>query len=491
MLPLMVFLGMVAGAWYLLIVRPQKDQQTRHGRLVERLREGDHVLTVGGIYGRVVAVEGASVVLELAPGLRTRIATDGIARIVHGGDVALPETPVTERLQPHVTNHQVMEDDMHQPPHQQQPQPHQPMQMAHEQPLPVGYQPQAMPQPQMTYGHAAPQRLAPPPAPMVMQPMQPQVVSEHGTTTLRAHVVTPPALPSFTPRPWNDAAPVNAAPTQVSSARAPLPSLLPPPPTIVAPFGQQAPPLVHQAPQTAYASPQMYQHAHPQQPQLQPAPALYAQPMVPQPVQYVPQPAQPQTYAQPQQVAQPMTMPVQPQQYAQPMAAAATHPIPGVAAHTSPVAAVDPEPARRTSRAPQGMGSSLRLDDPSIRDTMGRARGELSELAQEYRKVTAPLVDTSHAPQLTPVRPVQTGPAVHVGYDPHGAPLFAHAAPVPGATHYPGPARPPHAEHGMPRPVVTQGTAPIDPALQTSAAFQRRTPYAPEAVGQAMEPAPV
>src|SRR4051812_19547272 len=90
MLPVLVFFGTLAAAWYLLITRPQRLQHGQHESLVGRLAIGDHVMTVGGLYGRVHAVEGRTVVVELGPGLVTRVNMDGIARIVAPGEAPLP-----------------------------------------------------------------------------------------------------------------------------------------------------------------------------------------------------------------------------------------------------------------------------------------------------------------------------------------------------------------------------------------------------------------
>jgi hypothetical protein len=129
------------------------------------------------------------------------------------------------------------------------------------------------------------------------------------------------------------------------------------------------------------------------------------------------------------------------------------------------------------------MGSRLRLDDPSLRDSMERARHERAGLAEEYRKLTAPLVDvgdTTSQLQQHAIEPASQD-AVLVGHDPNGVPLFASpGAPLahPVAPQYPAPARVDGAA-AMPRPVVQAPAGPTDPALTTSA-FQRRTPYAPD-----------
>lgn len=430
MLPLIVLLATIAGAWYLLIVRPQRDQQTRHGRLVERLQVGDHVLTVGGIYGQVTDVTPTSVELRLGPGTTTRIATDGIARIVHESESSLAlgvETP-------------------------QPPQPQNPVETMQHPPQPPQHDQYAQP----THAPIA-SGFAPPPVPaFAPQPVAHAPVP--GTMTFRAQVVpvgqphhaqpspdmgqaapAPSAAPPIH-APWADVRPVDS---RAQPTARPLSSgfQLPPPPV-----------LVQQPTQAPVAlQPHTYQH-QPQQapvPQYAPAPAVQYAPApplqyAPAPVQYAPAPVQ---YA-------PAPLP-------QPVAAAPTAPVGGEAA----------KPGRRHSAAPQGMGSSLRLDDPSLVDTMVRARQERAGLAQEYRQAIAPLVDTSqhhahaHAPQPAAGYPVDPAGMYAAPQQPH---MVAHVQ----TGVYPAPARPDaFAEPTtMPRPVVGTLDGPPDPA------FQRRTP---------------
>lgn len=444
MTPLLVLLGTIAGAWYLLIVRPQKEQQTRHGRLVERLQVGDHVLTVGGIYGRVVAIEQTTVVLELAPGLTSRIATDGIARIVHGGEAAIPTNAAHGGAHASPTSPQAMEDDMHHPhdPHQQQHQPAVAPQQQFAQPAVLPQQP-FVPQPQHVAGPAYP-----------VQPV-------HAVQPVTA--VQP--APSFEPRPWGDVQP------QAMQQHAPAP---------VQQVAPQLQPATYAQP-PMQVQPQVVQHQ--QVPQYQPAPQPpYAQPqstfVPPQPppmplhVPFAQQAAPVQHHVVPTPQHQPHVTHV-PQQHL----VAPTTQVPVVHVHqqqpqvqVQPQVHLEPETdTRRHSRAPKGMGSSLRLDDPSLRDTIARARDERADLADEYRKLTAPLVDTTE--QLPQVQHGAAQPQF-VGHDANGVALFATPG-VPGVhpiEQYPASA--------VPRPVVQQ-PATVDPALQ-STAFQRPAPYSPQ-----------
>jgi preprotein translocase subunit YajC len=78
---LIVLLAMFA-FMYLLLIRPQRQQQRRHAEMVEALKEGDEVVTVGGIYGDVTEVRPDRVTLEIAEDVEIEVAKRAIASIV-------------------------------------------------------------------------------------------------------------------------------------------------------------------------------------------------------------------------------------------------------------------------------------------------------------------------------------------------------------------------------------------------------------------------
>ena len=314
-----------------------------------------------------------------------------------------------------------------QPQHPQQPE----MYAAPQQPMPVAY--------------AAP--IAAPPAPVMQE------------TTIRAQIA--PAIPTWEPRPWGDTAPVSHA----SPAHAPVSHASPAHAPVAAPTYQPvlpAPPLVGVPAQIP--APQQFAPA-----------AAIAMPV------YAPFAAAPAPVAagQPLQYAAPavsVAMPLQPAT-AMPVVAPVQRELPA------------PAPIRSHSLAPQGMGSTLRLDDPSLSDVMTRARSERTELAKEYRRHSAPLVQIGepHAVHQTQVLAQQPAPdGLQLGHDPQGMPLFAApgSATVQPIAQYPEATHVPPMPGAMPRPVVVAPNGEVDPALRSSA-FQRRTPYAP------LEPAAV
>ncbi len=78
---IIVLVAMLA-LMYFLLIRPQRAQQRRAQDMLSRLRPGDEVITVGGIYGDVVEVEEEKVVLEIAEDVHIEVTRRAIANIV-------------------------------------------------------------------------------------------------------------------------------------------------------------------------------------------------------------------------------------------------------------------------------------------------------------------------------------------------------------------------------------------------------------------------
>ena len=70
--------GIALLAWFL-FVRPRRRMVARQRDLFSTLSEGDQIVTAGGMYGTVVALDGDEVRLEIAPEVVVRIARRAIA----------------------------------------------------------------------------------------------------------------------------------------------------------------------------------------------------------------------------------------------------------------------------------------------------------------------------------------------------------------------------------------------------------------------------
>jgi preprotein translocase subunit YajC len=76
LLPLLL-MGLI---FYFLLIRPQRRQRQAHQRLVESVDVGDEVVTIGGLYGTVRAMDDDSLTLEVAPNVEIRFSRGAIAR---------------------------------------------------------------------------------------------------------------------------------------------------------------------------------------------------------------------------------------------------------------------------------------------------------------------------------------------------------------------------------------------------------------------------
>ena len=77
-----VWIIVMLGAFYALLVRPQRRNMAAHQALMASLEEGDDVMTMGGIYGRIQKLDDQVIELEVAPGTSFRVARSAISRKV-------------------------------------------------------------------------------------------------------------------------------------------------------------------------------------------------------------------------------------------------------------------------------------------------------------------------------------------------------------------------------------------------------------------------
>ncbi len=79
---MLVMFGLIFGIMYFLMIRPQNKRMQAHAAMVAALKKGDELVTVGGLHGRIFAVEEKAILLEVAKGVRVKVDNDKIARMV-------------------------------------------------------------------------------------------------------------------------------------------------------------------------------------------------------------------------------------------------------------------------------------------------------------------------------------------------------------------------------------------------------------------------
>jgi preprotein translocase subunit YajC len=77
-----IFLLVLFGVFYMLLVRPNKKRAEAHKQLVNSIEEGDEVVTGGGLFGIVTAVGDEQIELEIAPGTKVKFLKGYVLRRV-------------------------------------------------------------------------------------------------------------------------------------------------------------------------------------------------------------------------------------------------------------------------------------------------------------------------------------------------------------------------------------------------------------------------
>lgn len=79
--PIIVLVGVIV-IFYFLLILPQQRRTKAHRELVAGLKNGDEVMTIGGIIGTVRAVTEDRLKLEIAKGVEITMARQAIAQKV-------------------------------------------------------------------------------------------------------------------------------------------------------------------------------------------------------------------------------------------------------------------------------------------------------------------------------------------------------------------------------------------------------------------------
>ena len=80
LLPLIIFMVIMFVMFYYMVIMPAKRRQKSHQVLVATVQEGDEIISVGGIYGKIVKLRDESVDVEVAPGMKLKFDRRAIRR---------------------------------------------------------------------------------------------------------------------------------------------------------------------------------------------------------------------------------------------------------------------------------------------------------------------------------------------------------------------------------------------------------------------------
>ncbi|NLM51951.1 MAG: preprotein translocase subunit YajC [Firmicutes bacterium] len=77
-IPLIVFFAVM----YFLVIRPQQQQQKKRKEMLDNLKAGTKIRTIGGFYGTIEKIKDDELTVRLAENVRVRMARFSVESIV-------------------------------------------------------------------------------------------------------------------------------------------------------------------------------------------------------------------------------------------------------------------------------------------------------------------------------------------------------------------------------------------------------------------------
>ena len=93
MISTVVMFGAVFAIFYFMIIRPQNKKQKAMQKMIDAVKKGDRVVTIGGIHGTVQSVKEKTVVVKVDDAARIEFSKSAIASVDSRGETETVSEP--------------------------------------------------------------------------------------------------------------------------------------------------------------------------------------------------------------------------------------------------------------------------------------------------------------------------------------------------------------------------------------------------------------
>lgn len=76
--------------FYFLLIRPQQKKQKNHRSMISDLKNGDRIITSGGIHGRITSVSNDTLTIEIADRVRVKLNRTNVSALLRSSSQAQP-----------------------------------------------------------------------------------------------------------------------------------------------------------------------------------------------------------------------------------------------------------------------------------------------------------------------------------------------------------------------------------------------------------------
>ena len=82
MMTMLITFGLIIFIFYFLVIRPQNKKQKEAKRMIEALKKGDKVVTIGGIRGQVTSVKEQTVTVKVDSDTKLELNKSAVSSVV-------------------------------------------------------------------------------------------------------------------------------------------------------------------------------------------------------------------------------------------------------------------------------------------------------------------------------------------------------------------------------------------------------------------------
>ena len=86
LITMLVTFGLIILVFYFLVIRPQNKKSKDAKKMLESIRKGDRVVTIGGMHGYVESVKDDSVVLKVDENVKLKFSKSAVSQVLERKD---------------------------------------------------------------------------------------------------------------------------------------------------------------------------------------------------------------------------------------------------------------------------------------------------------------------------------------------------------------------------------------------------------------------
>ena len=75
----LLLFGGIAIIFYFFMIRPQQKKQKDQRKFINEIKKGDHIVTIGGVHGKIVEIDEETVTVDVEKGARIKFERSAIS----------------------------------------------------------------------------------------------------------------------------------------------------------------------------------------------------------------------------------------------------------------------------------------------------------------------------------------------------------------------------------------------------------------------------